>query len=176
LTPETVPRVLIIAGPNGAGKTTFATTYLPTEADCITYLNADLIAQGLSPLRPEALAWEASAVMLGLMDKFARRRQSFAFETTLSARSYAARIRSWRKLGYVVKLIYLRLSSAELAIARVANRVREGGHSVAEDVIRRRYRAGWRNFEHLYKPIVDEWMLFDNSGTEAVLLGAGAHQ
>jgi predicted ABC-type ATPase len=176
LTPETVPRVLIIAGPNGAGKTTFATTYLPTEADCITYLNADLIAQGLSPLRPEALAWEASAVMLELMDKFARRRQSFAFETTLSARSYAARIRSWRKLGYVVKLIYLRLSSAELAIARVANRVREGGHSVAEDVIRRRYRAGWRNFEHLYKPIVDEWMLFDNSGTEAVLLGAGAHQ
>jgi predicted ABC-type ATPase len=114
--------------------------------------------------------------MLELMDKFARRRQSFAFETTLSARSYAARIRSWRKLGYVVKLIYLRLSSAELAIARVANRVREGGHSVAEDVIRRRYRAGWRNFEHLYKPIVDEWMLFDNSGTEAVLLGAGAHQ
>jgi predicted ABC-type ATPase len=166
-------RVIIIAGPNGAGKTTFARTYLRQEGTCLTYLNADLIAQGLSPLQPDALAWEASAVMLDMMEKYTARRESFAFETTLSARSYASRIRRWRQAGYAVKLIFLQLTSAELAIARVANRVREGGHSIPEDVIRRRFVAAWRNFEGLYKGLVDEWMVFDNSGRDAVLIDSG---
>lgn len=175
MNPDIPPRAIIIAGPNGAGKTTFAHTYLPKEAACITYLNADLIAQGLSPLQPDALAWEASGVMLDLMEKYASRGKSFAFETTLSARSYASRIRRWRQAGYTVKLIFLWLSSAELAIARVANRVREGGHSLPEDVIRRRFIAGWRNFESLYKGLVDEWMVFDNSGRDAVLVDSGVN-
>jgi predicted ABC-type ATPase len=108
-----------------------------------------------------------------MMEKYTARRESFAFETTLSARSYASRIRRWRQAGYAVKLIFLQLTSAELAIARVANRVREGGHSIPEDVIRRRFVAGWRNFEGLYKGLVDEWMVFDNSGRDAVLIDSG---
>lgn len=168
-------KIVVIAGPNGAGKTTFASTFLPAEGDCRLFLNADLIAQGLSPLQPDALAWEASAVMLELMDHYAANGESFAFETTLSARSYAARIRSWQQAHYNVKLVFLRLSSPELAIARVANRVREGGHAIPEDVIRRRYAAGWRNFESLYRGLVDEWILFDNSERDAILIDSGVN-
>ena len=127
-------RVLILAGPNGAGKTTFAREYLIHEADCPMFINADLIADGLSPFAPEKAALRAGRIMLRMMVEAARKGESFAFETTLAGRNYARHISAWRRQGYVVKLHFLALPSAEVAIARVAERVRQGGHDVPEDV------------------------------------------
>ena len=157
-------RILVIAGPNGAGKTTFATEFLPNEADCPLFVNADLIAAGLSPFRAGLVAVQAARLMLRQIDEHARCGRSFALETTLSGRRYARRIPRWRAQGYRVKLFFLRLPTAEAAIARVAQRVSEGGHDVPEPVIRRRFHAGWRNFEHVYRDLVDAWVVFDNSG------------
>lgn len=156
--------MIIIAGPNGAGKTTFAKEFLPNEANCPVFVNADLIAAGLSPFSPEQAAFKAGRLMLREIDGYAARGESFAFETTLSGRAYARRIPEWQASGYQVSLYFLRLQSPELAIARVAERVRQGGHNVPEGVIRRRFRAGLQHFETLYKTLVDDWMLFDNSG------------
>lgn len=157
-------RILVIAGPNGAGKTTFATEFLPNEADCPLFVNADLIAAGLSPFRASLVAVQAARLMLRQIDDHARCGRSFAFETTLSGRGHARRILRWQAQGYRVKLFFLRLPTAEAAIARVAQRVSEGGHDVPELVIRRRFDAGWRNFEHVYRDLVDAWAVFDNSG------------
>lgn len=137
-------KVVVIAGPNGAGKTTFAREFLPREAGCPTFVNADLIAAGLSPFEPEAAAFRAGRLMLEEIDAHAAAGRSFAFETTLSGRGYARRIRDWRSRGYVVKLIFLALATPEEALARVAMRVRQGGHDVAPEVVRRRFRAGAR--------------------------------
>ena len=163
-------RVLIIAGPNGAGKTTFATEFLPNEANCPIFINADLIASGLSPFRPELVAIRAAKLMLNEIHEHVRRGDSFAFETTLSGRGYARWIPRWQKQGYRVKLFFLRLPTPEAAISRVKKRVLEGGHDVPESVIRRRFLAGWRNFESIYRGLVDEWVVFDNSGRFPVLL------
>ena len=163
-------RVLIIAGPNGAGKTTFAYDFLLNEADCPAFVNADLIAHGLSPLQPEREEIQAGRLMLSLIDKHVQRRESFAFETTLSGRAYARRIPRWRQMGYRVVLYYLTLPSPELAIERVAERVRGGGHDVPAQTIRRRFHAGLRNFEQIYRDIVDDWLLFDNRGDSPILL------
>ncbi len=157
-------RVVIIAGPNGVGKTTFARQFLLAEARCPDFINADLIAQGLSPLAPEAAAIEAARIMLERMDRFVSLGGSFAFETTLAGRTYVHRIREWQAAGYTVKLIFLRLPAVELAVHRVAVRVRQGGHSVPEPVVRDRFQAGWQNFLTLYRPIVDEWIIYDCSG------------
>ncbi len=162
-------RALIIAGPNGAGKTTFAREFLPHEANCPAFINADLIAAGLSPFAPEHAAIKAARLMLQEMDEYASRGESFAFETTLSGRSYLNRIDQWRAAGYKISLYFLMLDSPELAVARVAERVRQGGHDVPEAVIRRRYAAGLRNFRDIYRDSVDDWMLFDNSGEEPLL-------
>jgi len=172
----TTKRILIIAGPNGAGKTTFAREFLPHEAHCPTFINADLIAAGLSPFSPEAATFKAGRLMLREMDDLAARGESFAFETTLSGRAYAHRLRAWRRQGYEVSLYFLKLQSPELAIARVAERVRQGGHDVPEAVIRRRFAAGWRYFETLYKGLVDDWMLFDNSGEQPELMEWGENR
>ena len=163
-------RVLIIAGPNGAGKTTFAYDFLLNEADCPAFVNADLIAHGLSPLQPEREEIQAARLMLSLIDKHVQRRESFAFETTLSGRAYSRRIPRWRRMGYRVVLYYLTLPSPELAIERVAERVRGGGHDVPALTIRRRFHAGLRNFEQIYRDIVDDWLLFDNRGDSPILL------
>ena len=163
-------RILIIAGPNGAGKTTFATEFLPNEANCPIFINADLIASGLSPFRPELVAIQAAKLMLKEIHEHVRRGESFAFETTLSGRGYARWIPRWQKQGYRVKLFFLRLPTPEMAIARVRQRVVEGGHDVPESVIRRRFYAGWRNFEAIYRDLVDEWTVYDNSGDIPVLL------
>ena len=163
-------RILIIAGPNGAGKTTFATEFLPNEANCPIFINADLIASGLSPFRPELVAIQAAKLMLNEIHEHVRRGDSFAFETTLSGRGYARWIPRWQKQGYRVKLFFLRLPKPEMAIARVRQRVVEGGHDVPESVIRRRFHAGWRNFEVIYRDLVDEWTVYDNSGDIPVLL------
>ena len=166
-------RILIVAGANGAGKTAFATEFLPNEADCPIFINADLIAAGLSPFRPDLTALRAGRLMLSMIRDYVRRGESFAFETTLSGRSYARLIPHWREQGYSVELFFLRLSRPEIAIARVKQRVAEGGHDVPEPVIRRRFHAGHRNFEHIYKALVDKWATYDNSGDEPVLMEEG---
>ena len=155
--------ILIIAGPNGAGKTTFARNYLLNEADYSTFINADMIAEGLNPFDPERAAFAAGRVMLRMIDEYVRRGESFAFETTLSGRTYARTIPEWQAEGYWVTLCFLRLPTPEMAVSRVRDRVREGGHHVDEEVVRRRFDAGWRNFQQLYRDIVDEWVLYDAS-------------
>lgn len=166
-------RILIVAGANGAGKTAFATEFLPNEGDCPIFINADLIAAGLSPFRPNLAALRAGRLMLSMIHDYVRRGESFAFETTLSGRSYARLIPQWQERTYRVKLFFLRLSRPEIAIARVRQRVGEGGHDVPESVIRRRFHAGLRNFEHIYKGLVDEWAVYDNSGDQPVLVEEG---
>jgi predicted ABC-type ATPase len=166
-------RILIIAGPNGAGKTTFAIEFLPREAECPNFINADLIAAGLSPFRPEAGSIQAAKVMLEMMKKYEGKGDSFSFETTLSGKIYVRLIPEWQKEGYTVKLYFLRLPDPEFAIARVKQRVKEGGHNVPEDVVRRRFQTGWNNFERLYKNLVDEWALYDNAGVQPILVNEG---
>ncbi len=168
-------KIIIIAGPNGAGKTTFAMEFLPNEASCPVFVNADLIAKAISPFNPDDAAFRAGRIMLSEIEEHARRGVSFAFETTLSGKTYARMIERWRDDGYVVKLFFLKLGSVELAIQRVKQRVREGGHNIPEGDIRRRFVSGLRNFNDLYCNIVDEWALYDNSGDVPVLLGEGAN-
>ena len=163
-------KILIIAGPNGAGKTTFATEFLPNEADRPYFVNADLIAAGLSPFNPAPLAVQAGKLMVKQIREHAEKGRNFAFETTLSGRRYARWIPEWRHEGYRVKLFFLRLPSPEMAIERVAQRVAEGGHDVPEEAIRRRFHAGWRNFEQVFKKIVDDWAVYDNSGDTPLLV------
>lgn len=166
-------KIIIIAGPNGAGKTTFAEEFLPREANCPLFVNADLIAAGLAPFDPDRAAFKAGRLMLEEIHDYVRRGESFAFETTLSGRGYARLIPAWRREGYLVKLFFLRLASPELAIARVRQRVREGGHNVPEPTIRRRFAAGLRNLQEIYQPIVDEWAIYENSGPSPWLLEEG---
>jgi predicted ABC-type ATPase len=166
-------KVLIIAGPNGAGKTTFAREFLPREAGVVHFINADLIAAGLSPFRPELAAVRAGRLMLEAMETLSRRGESFAFETTLAGRNYVRHIREWKARGHEVKLVFLALSSPDVAIERVAQRVRCGGHSVPEEVVRRRFASGLSNFERIYRQEVDRWILFDNTGSAPVEIEEG---
>lgn len=163
-------KVIAIAGPNGAGKTTFAREFLPVDAGCPVFVNADLIAGGLAPFAPETAAVQAGRLMLLELARHFAARENFAFETTLAGRGYLHHIRAWQAAGYRVKLIFLQLDSAEAAIARVVQRVRQGGHHIPEETIRRRFAAGRDNFERLYAPLVDVWALYDNAGPEPVLL------
>jgi len=167
-------KILIIAEPNGAGKTTFATEFLPREAECPNFINADLIAAGISPFRPEASSIQAAKMMLEMMKKYVEKGESFSFETTLSGKNYGKLIPEWQKKGYKIKLFYLKLPDSEFAIARVNQRVKEGGHSVPEDVIRRRFKTGWNNFQRLYKNLVDEWALYENAGEHPILINEGS--
>jgi predicted ABC-type ATPase len=166
-------KIVIIAGPNGAGKTTFAREWLPYEAGCPLFINADLIAAGLSPFDPDSAAFRAGRLMLTEIDRNAAAGESFAFETTLAGHTYERRILQWRAAGYVVKLVFLSLLSADDAIARVAARVQHGGHNVPTDVIRRRFASGMKNFLDVYRHRVDYWQWIDNSGSPAVLLEEG---
>jgi predicted ABC-type ATPase len=169
-------KIIIIAGPNGAGKTTFARSFLPEEAQCPRFINADLIAAGLAPFAPETAAIKAGRLMLKEIAECVRKGESFAFETTLSGHGYLPRIREWREQGYHLSLFFLCLPDAETAIARVAERVRQGGHHIPDDVIRRRFAAGLRNFHEAYKSAVDAWALFDNVGEAPTLLEWGENQ
>lgn len=167
---EQAPRVIIIAGPNGAGKTTFAREFLPAEAACPIFVNADLIAAGIAPFAPEAASLQAGRLMLQELARHFAARTNFAFETTLSGRGYLRLIKEWQKAGYRVKLIFLQLANADEAVARVAQRVKQGGHHIPEDVIRRRHIAGKENFQKLYAPLVDAWALYDNAGEVPILI------
>lgn len=171
---EATRKILIIAGPNGAGKTTFAREYLPREADCPVFVNADLIAAGLSPFQPDAAALRAGRLMLAEIARYAAAGISFGFETTLAGRGYARQIPRWQKDGYRVELVFLQLDRPEIAVARVAERVRQGGHSVPEAAIRRRFHAGKKNFYRLYRDLVDSWILYDNSGERPILIDSSS--
>ena len=168
-------KIVIIAGPNGAGKTTFALEFLPNEADCPVFVNADLIAAGLSPFHPEVAAFRAGRLMLQEIAYHVAEARSFAFETTLSGLTYVRMIARWRAAGFKVKLIFLSLGSPEEAIARVAMRVRQGGHNVPAETIRRRFAAGLRNFHDVYRYRVDYWQWFDNSGATPILKDEGGN-
>jgi len=163
-------KVIIIAGPNGAGKTTFAREFLPNEASCPVFVNADLIAAGLAPFAPETAALQAGRLMLAELDRHFRAGVSFAFETTLSGRAYLRHIGNWQRAGYRVELIFLQLDHADEAVARVQQRVRQGGHDIPESVIRRRFIMGLNNFHQHYAPAVDAWALYNNAGEAPVLL------
>ncbi len=169
---ENDKRIVIIAGPNGAGKTTFAREFLPNEEACLNFVNADLIAAGLSPFAPELVAFKAGRIMLESISSHVRLGESFAFETTLSGLSYAQMIPVWQDAGYSIKLIFLSLPNADLAVQRVAVRVAQGGHNIPEATIRRRFASGIKNFAR-YKLLVNEWQLYDNSAAPAILLDNG---
>ena len=158
-------RIIIIAGPNGAGKTTFAREYLLKEAHCPDFVNVDLIAAGLSPFDPDRAAIQAGRLMLSEIHRRVRKRESFAFETTLSGHLYARMIPEWRIEGYRVRLIFLNLPNPEMAISRVAMRVAQGGHNVSSAIVRRRFDAGLRNFYDVYMNLVDKWEWYDSSGS-----------
>lgn len=166
-------KIVIIAGPNGAGKTTFAREFLPHEAGLPTFVNADLIAAGLSPFDPPAAAFRAGRVMLEEIAAHAAAGRNFAFESTLSGLSYIHMIAGWRDRGYTVKLVFLSLATPEEAIARVAMRVRQGGHDVPAGTIGRRFSAGLHNFTHVYRHRVDYWQWFDNGGAAPILIEEG---
>ncbi len=147
-------KIVIIAGPNGVGKTTFAEEFLPHEAECPDFINADLIANGLAPFEPAKAAIQAGKIMLQQIELKVSTGQSFAFETTLSGTNYARHIPRWKKAGYHIKLFFLSLPSADIAVARVKSRVKQGGHDIPEPVIRRRFDAGIKNFNTIYKSLV----------------------
>ena len=168
-------RIIIIGGPNGAGKTTFAREYLTKEAHCPDFINVDLIAAGLSPFDPDRAAIQAGRIMLSEIQRRIKIGDSFAFETTLSGQGYARHIPRWRKAGYQVRLIFLSVPNPEFAIARVKMRVAQGGHNVESSVVRRRFDAGLRNFQNLYKNLVDKWEWYDNSGSAPQLIQEGGN-
>ncbi|MFL6200986.1 MAG: zeta toxin family protein [Thermoanaerobaculia bacterium] len=164
------PNVYIVAGPNGAGKSTFARLFLPEYADCREFVNADLIAAGLSPFHPEGLAIQAGRLMLERVETLARRRVDFGFETTLAGRGYTSLLRRLKDSGYRIHVFFLWLPSVEMALARVRDRVLAGGHSVPEEVVRRRFARGLANLFRVYAPLVDSWLIFENSGESPNLI------
>src|SRR5579863_1404774 len=147
-----LPRCIVIAGPNGAGKTTFAREYLPKIARVVHFVNADLIAGGLSPLKPELAAIAAARMVLREIDRLASERSDFAFETTLSGRIYVRLMEAWKRAGYRIEIVYLRLDSIDLALRRIEVRVRQGGHDVPKRDVLRRFNRGWENFVRIYQP------------------------
>lgn len=153
----------IIAGPNGAGKSTFANEFLPVEAECLNFVNADLIAQGLSPFQPEKMAVEAGRLMIKQINECIQRKESFAFETTLSGKSYIKKLKNWKTQKYEIVIYFLKLPSVEFAIERVKLRVAQGGHNVPKQDIIRRFERSWINFQQIYKQLADSWIVFDNS-------------
>lgn len=163
----------IISGCNGAGKTTASITVLPEILQCREFVNADEIAKGLSPFNPESVAFEAGRIMLQRIDDLLNREASFSIETTLATRSYINLVRKAHRKGYQVRLVYFWLETPELAVHRVAERVREGGHNIPTDIIYRRYRNGISNLFNIFMDEVDLWMIYDNSRTPRTFVAMG---
>lgn len=164
-----MPNLYIIGGANGAGKTTVSMSLLP-NLECYEDVNADAIAAGLSPFNPEIMAIEAGRLMIQRLRSLSNSGIDFAFETTLAARTFAPFINDCRVKGYTINLMYFWLQSADLAVERVARRIASGGHSIPEEVIRRRYERGRRNLFSLYLPLCDGWMIYDNSSSFSKLV------
>lgn len=168
------PQIIILAGPNGAGKSTLAPVLLRDTLGLLEFVNADTIAAGLSGFQPERAAVEAGRIMLKRLHELAARKLSFAFETTLATRSYAGWLARLKQDGYHMGLLFVWLQSPELTVQRVRQRVLAGGHSIPEEIVRRRYDKGVKNFFSLYQPLVDEWGVYDNSAIGAPrLLASG---
>lgn len=168
-------KLYVIAGCNGAGKTTASYTILPEILDCAEFVNADEIAKGLSPFQPENAGIEAGRLMLKRIKKLIESGESFAFETTLSTRSYVHLLDRAKQLRYQVTCLFFWLASEELAISRVETRVKEGGHHIPEDVIRRGYKSGLKNFFNLFLDKFDNWLFINNSGRSYEIIAEGAH-
>jgi predicted ABC-type ATPase len=162
--------VYIIAGPNGSGKTTFAKQFLPDYVNCPNFVNSDLIAQGLSPFEPRAAAIKAGKLVLQQIDEYVRRGADFAFETTLSGKTYVNLIKELKAKNYAVHIFFLWIPTPELAISRIKDRVSQGGHNVPVEDVRRRFSRGIYNFFNLYEPLLDSWTLIDNSLEKHVLI------
>lgn len=165
----------IIAGPNGAGKTTASMSILPTVLNCKEFVNADSIAKGISPLNPEdeIVSIQAGKLMMQRVRMLMLTNENFAIETTLASRSHAALVKEAHEHGFKVILLFFRLSSPDISIRRVAQRVQEGGHNIPTETIHRRYEKGLQNLRDLFIPVVDYWMVYDSSDTQKVLLEAG---
>jgi predicted ABC-type ATPase len=161
----------IIAGCNGAGKTTASFTILPEIIECKEFVNADEIAKGLSPFQPDKVAFEAGRIMLKRIAELLESQETFAFETTLSTRSYKLKVEEAKQKGYTVTLLFFWLQNVELAKERVRIRVTEGGHNIESSVIERRYIKGIKNLFDIYLPIVDGALIFDNSFGKHILIG-----
>jgi predicted ABC-type ATPase len=162
--------VYIIAGPNGSGKTTFAVKFLPEYVKCPNFVNADLIAQGLSPFSPGAAAIKAGKLVLGQIHRFANIKADFAFETTLSGKLYVNLFKSLKAKGYKIHIFFLWIPDADLALSRIESRVAQGGHNVPVQDVLRRFDRAVRNFFKLYQPLADSWMLFNNAGPNPILI------
>lgn len=156
--------IYIIAGPNGSGKTTFAKEFLPDYAKCLHFVNADLIAQGLSPFSPQIAAMKAGRIVLEQLHDLAKKNLDFAFETTLAGKTYVNYLKEMKRRGYRIHLFFLWIPNEKLALQRIKDRVAEGGHDVPAEDVRRRFARSIRNFLQLYRPLLNSWMLFDNSG------------
>jgi predicted ABC-type ATPase/GNAT superfamily N-acetyltransferase len=159
------PAVFVLAGSNGAGKTTASRTLLAERMKLMTFVNADIIAQGLGGFNPDAVATEAGRIMLQRLDELAAAQADFALETTMSGLSLAVSLQRWKDAGYSIHLVYFWLANPELAVARVAERVRKGGHNVPEDTIRRRYKRSIQNFFRRYRPLATTWEVYNNTET-----------
>lgn len=159
------PNLYVVAGPNGAGKSTFARLFLPDYAGCREFVNADLIAAGLSPFNPESLALQAGKLMLERIGTLSQAGVDFGFETTLAGRGWVPLLQRLRERGYRLHLFFLWIPGPELALTRIEQRVRAGGHFIPEEVVRRRFARGLRNLFQIYAPIFDAWLILDNSVT-----------
>jgi len=162
--------IYIIAGPNGSGKTTFAKKFLPKYAECPNFVNADLIAQGLSPFSPRTVAIKAGRLVLAQIREFVEKGVDFGFETTLSGKSYASLFKKLKEEGYKLHLFFLWIPDSQLAIERIKERVSEGGHDVPVQDVRRRFGRSIVNFFKLYQPLLDSWMIFNNAGIIPALI------
>ncbi|HEX3730579.1 MAG TPA: AAA family ATPase [Opitutaceae bacterium] len=170
-----MPRLFIIAGPNGAGKTTYARRFLPREMACREFVNADLIAAGLSPFAPDRAAIAAGRIMLKRLDDLVSAKEDFSFETTLSAWGYESLLERAREAGYVIQLDFLWIAGLDTTKERVKERVGKGGHDIPAAVQERRFPLGIRNLVKLYRPLVHYWRLFDNTGENPYLVAAERH-
>ncbi len=158
-----MPQLFILAGCNGAGKTTTAKILLPKFLGGIEFVNADIIAAKLNPDFPESVSFQAGRIMLERVDILLSEKSSFAIETTLATKSYVGLTKKAQSLGYEVVLMYFWLESYDMALRRVAKRVREGGHFIPDEDVKRRYEGGIRNLVDLFIPVVNRWSVYDNS-------------
>ncbi len=165
-----MPNLFIIAGPNGAGKTTYVRDFLPQEMRCQEFVNADLIAAGLSPFAADAAAFEAGRIMLNRLRELGERQEDFSFETTLSGRAYAPLLKLWRAAGYRIRLDFLWIPDLNITRERVKQRVKKGGHNIPDEVQARRFNVGIRHLAELYRPLCDYWRLYDNTGAQPHLV------
>ena len=165
-----INNVYVIAGPNGSGKTTFAKEFLPDYVKCPNFVNADLIAQGLSPFSPRSAAIKAGKLVLNQIDEFSAAGVNFAFESTLAGKSYFNLFKELKDKGYKLHLLILWIPNTELAVVRIKDRVAEGGHDVPIQDVKRRFKRSIGNFFKLYQPLFDSWMLFNNAGSIPTLI------